>query len=92
MAGMFPREVKIVYDRNGCIGAAPCVSIDPIDWLMDTNDNKAILISSKKEGERFEKVVKVENEQEMNRVVDSAKVCPVTIIEVWDVKENRKIV
>lgn len=88
---VFPREVKLVYDRNGCIGAAACVSINPIDWVMDANDGKANLISSSKEGERFVKVVKVENEQEMNRVVESAKVCPVTIIEVWDVKENKRI-
>lgn len=91
MAEVFPRKIKIVYDRNGCIGAAACVSINPIDWVMDA-DGKANLIQSQKEAEKLVKIVDVNNKEEMGRVVESAIVCPVSIIEVWDVKENKRIV
>ena len=90
MPMVFPRKIKIVYDRNGCIGAAACASINPVDWVMDT-DGKANLTNSQKEGDRFVKIMDVQDEQAMSRIVESATVCPVTIIEVWDVTENKKI-
>lgn len=90
MASNFPRKIKIVYDRNGCIGAAACASINPADWVMDS-DGKANLTNSSKEAEKFVKVVDVQDEQGMSRIVESATVCPVSIIEIWDVNENKKI-
>ncbi len=91
MASIFPRKIKIVYDRNGCIGAAACASINPVEWVMDS-DGKANLTQSNKEAEKFVKIIDVQNEEQMGRIVESATVCPVSIIEVWDVKENKKIV
>ena len=87
----FPREIKIVYDREGCIGAAACAAINPIDWVIDTSDGKANLVGSQKEGIKSVRIVNVENEDAMQRIVESAKVCPVSVIEVWDQKENIKL-
>ena len=87
----FPREVKIVYDREGCIGAAACAAINPVEWIIDKEDGKANLANSEKINGKFTTIIKV-NEEGMQRIVESAKVCPVSVIEIWDVKENRKLV
>ena len=86
----FPKTIKVVYDRNGCIGAQACVAINPIDWVMN-QDGKADLTEGKKEGDRFVKVIQVDDQQTLNRLVESANVCPVNIIEVWDIAEYKKL-
>ena len=87
----FPKRLLIKYDRNGCIGAAACAAINPIDFVMDAGDGKADLTKSDKENEKFLKLVEVANQQEFDRFVESAKVCPVNIIEVWDFDTKEKL-
>ena len=87
----FPKKLKVVYDRNGCIGAAACASIDPINFVMNAGDGKADLTGSEKEGIYSVKIVSVSNEQELTRVVESAKACPVNIIEVRDLETGEKL-
>ncbi len=86
----FPKEIKMVYDRNGCIGAAACAAINPEDFVMN-DDGKADLVQAKKEGDKFIKILHVPNQDLLDKIVDSAKGCPVDVIEVWDVKENKKL-
>ncbi len=87
----FPRKIKIVYDRQGCIGAAACAAINPIDWIIDKDDGKANLTESSKENGKFTKIMEVKDEDSMQRIIESAKVCPVSVIEIWDLKENIKL-
>ena len=86
----FPKEIKMVYDRDGCIGAAACAAINPEDFVMN-DDGKADLVQAKKEGNRFIKVLSVPNQDLLDKIIDSAKGCPVDVIEVWDIKENKKL-
>ena len=37
-------KIRIEYQRNNCIGAFACVSLDPERWAM-ANDSKADLIN-----------------------------------------------
>ena len=86
----FPKEIKMVYDRDGCIGAAACAAINPEDFVMN-DDGKADLVQAKKEGNRFIKVLSVPNQDLLDKIIDSAKGCPVDVIEVWDIKEHKKL-
>ena len=86
----FPKKIKIVYDRNGCIGAAACAAINPEDFVMN-DDGKADLVKSGKEGNKFIKIFDLPNQNALEKIVDSAKGCPVDVIEVWDIKENKKL-
>ena len=86
----FPKEIKFIYDREGCIGAAACAAINPEDFVMN-DDGKADLVKSGKEGNRFIKILKVENQDILDKIIDSAKGCPVDVIEIWDIKENKKL-
>jgi len=87
----FPKQLIIKYDRNGCIGAAACAAINPMDFVMNKDDGKADLSKSAEEDGKFVKIVEVTSEEEFNRIVESAKVCPVNIIEVWDMKTKEKL-
>jgi len=87
----FPKKLKIVYDRLGCIGAAACASIDPINFVMNTSDGKADLTKSEMQENKSVKILEVANQEELTRVVESAKACPVNIIEIVDLETNQKL-
>ncbi len=87
----FPKKLKIVYDRLGCIGAAACASIDPINFVMNTSDGKADLTKASQESGKFVKIMEVADQNELTRIVEGAKVCPVNVIEVFDIETNQKL-
>lgn len=87
----FPKKLKIVYDRLGCIGAAACASIDPINFVMNTSDGKADLTKSEMQENKSVKILEVANQEELTRIVESAKACPVNIIEVVDTETGEKL-
>jgi len=72
------KTYKIVYDRDGCIGAGACVTANPDNWVM-AEDNKA----------NFKKETITEEELEKN--MDAAKVCPVNVIHIEDQDGKRLI-
>ncbi len=73
-------KLKIEYDKNGCIGAAACVSADPLRWKLDSS-GKADLLGSSQQGDL--QVLEVETD-DPELFVNAAKVCPVLIIKVID--------
>jgi len=72
------KTYKIVYDRDGCIGAGSCVAANPENWFMEA-DNKA---NFKKE---------IITEKELAKNMEAAKVCPVTVIHIEDQNGKRLI-
>jgi len=72
------KTYKIVYDREGCIGAGACVSACPENWAMAA-DNKA----------DFKKDTITEKELESN--MEAAKACPVNVIHIDDPEGKRLI-
>ena len=74
-------RIRIEYDKNGCIGAAACAAVDPKLWILDES-NKADMAGHKKEGELQVLELDVPDDATKERIVDSAKVCPVTVIKV----------
>ena len=84
------RKLKIIYDREECIGAAACVAVAPEYWELD-NDGKANLIKDNpklnEETKKWELVIEVD-EKTFNSIKESADVCPVLCIEIFEITED----
>ena len=77
-------KLKIVYEREGCIGAAACAAIDPENFVMN-DDGKADLTKAvKKEDGKWEKIVEVPTQADAEKIIDAARGCPVDVIEIFD--------
>ncbi|TSC96870.1 MAG: ferredoxin [Parcubacteria group bacterium Athens1014_26] len=68
--------VKIIHERSKCVGCGACESVCPEMFEM-TEDGKATLKNSKKNGEVFELKTK-----ETDCLKNAADVCPVKIIRI----------
>lgn len=76
-------KIKIVYDREGCIGAGVCAAIADKFWVMN-DDGKADLVGGKKNSEgKFEVEI---DEKDLDVNMQSAEGCPAIVIHL--VKEN----
>ncbi len=79
-------KVKVVYDRDKCIGAVTCANINPENWVMSRKDAKADLKGSKKEGTKWV----LETELTMYLQM-AAEQCPARVIEISDAKTGKKL-
>lgn len=77
--------VKVIHDRNVCIGCGACAAVCPAHWEMN-EDGKADLKNSKKEGEATF-ILELEGE-ECN--MEAATSCPVNCIHVE--KDGKKLI
>ena len=90
---MFDMKIRIEYDRDGCIGAAACVAIDAKLWEMK-EDNKASIIGGTKmnDGKNEQILMEVSDQEEIDTVIESARVCPVAVIKIFNVETGEQIV
>ena len=79
-------RVKVVYKREGCIGAAACELAAPEFWKL-AQDNKADLSGGKLNPEtlKYELEIDVTAEQ-LRALKESAESCPVQVIEIIEKK------
>lgn len=79
-------KVKVIYNREGCIGAAACVAVAPKFWQL-AKDSKADLLGSSFDSSknRYELIIEVSKE-DLQLLKDSAQSCPVQVIEVLEEK------
>jgi len=84
-----PKKYLIKFDRFGCISDAACTAVYPERWRMNTMDGRAVL----KGGEEKERgVFELEcGEDELEKFVASASVCPTVIITVFDKETGKRI-
>ncbi len=77
-------KVKVIYDKDTCIGVGACCAVCPKYWKMG-DDGKAILIGSKfnKNNKKFELIA---DEKDFECLKNSEEVCPVRAIKV--IKED----
>jgi ferredoxin len=75
-------KYRVEFDRENCIGAGACVAANA-DWWNIEQDGKATLKSSKFDAEKKVWVLEIE-EAELQKQLDAAGVCPVTVIHVFD--------
>lgn len=71
-------KYKIVYDREGCIGAAACIAVAPEAWKMG-EDGKA------------DQLMQEFDEKDLQHHLDAARSCPVNVIHIVDEKGKRLV-
>ena len=75
-------KVKVIYNREGCIGAGACCAVCPKYWKM-AEDGKADLLGSKENPATGKYELEIEvSEEDLNGLKESANACPVQVIEV----------
>ncbi|MBI3190209.1 ferredoxin [archaeon] len=87
-------QFKIEHDRPGCIGCGACAAVAPRFWTMDPVDGKSDLVGAKKTEESGE-IVKEEmsiDDKNYEANMNAAQSCPVNVIHIIDVKENKKLI
>jgi ferredoxin len=70
--------VKIIHDRDACIGCGACVAVCPANWEMG-NDGKSSLKGAKKSSSQF-----VLEAKESGCNLSAAQSCPVNCIHIED--------
>ena len=80
---------KIIFDRDICIGALPCVAAAAEYWIK-ADDGKVDLKGATKTGENtYELVV---DEIYNNKNINAAETCPVQAIKIIKLKTGETIV
>tara|TARA_Y100000310_G_scaffold244886_1_gene249795 strand:- start:1796 stop:2053 length:258 start_codon:yes stop_codon:yes gene_type:complete len=84
-------KYKVTYDREGCIGAAACVAAFEDMWEIDEEGKAVILFKNvKKLGNGlFEVEI---DEGQLEKVKESAQVCPVNVIHIENLETGEKII
>lgn len=75
--------IRIIHQRDKCIGCNYCVEIAYDRWRMSKKDGKCTLIEGKNKKGFYTAVV---GNDEFEANVNAAKACPVKIIKVEKVK------
>lgn len=70
--------IKILQQRDKCIGCNACVEADPFRWRITKDDGKCVLIGGKEKKGWF--IVDVPDD-ELEFVKSAANNCPVNIIK-----------
>jgi ferredoxin len=71
--------VKIVLDRNGCIGCGACTGVCPKYYEM-ANDGKSVLKGSQEKAKGIYELEVKEEDIDCNK--DAEEACPVSVIHV----------
>ena len=72
-------KYRITFDREACIGAIGCVSVNPKYWVV-AEDGKVDLIGAKKNKEGKWEIIVDEKDFQINK--DAVDVCPVLAIKI----------
>ncbi|MFC1748445.1 ferredoxin [Pseudomonadota bacterium] len=74
-------KVKVVQQRESCIGCNACVVNAPQNWRINPYDGKSELIGSKKKGDLYVGEI-FECDIEANKMAEMG--CPMQVIKVED--------
>ncbi len=85
------KRYKIVFDVKGCIFAKSCAAANPKYWNLDNKIEKAVLVGStqnKKTG-NFELII---DEEDLERNMKAARVCPASVIHIFDLESGKQLI
>ena len=83
-------KYKIVFDRQNCIGAGPCVAVNPEVWEMNEDGKVTLKQGTPVEGtENFEQDIE-DDKLEIN--LQAAKSCPVNVIHIVNKETGEQLV
>ncbi len=71
--------LRIIHYRAKCIGCHGCVTIAPDRWRMSKKDGKSVLLGAKEKKGVWTAAL---DEDEYERNLNAAKLCPARIIQV----------
>ncbi|MBI2484621.1 ferredoxin [Candidatus Uhrbacteria bacterium] len=76
-------KIRVVVDRDLCIGAASCVTIAPETFQLN-DENLAVVLDHGTEpgGRTFERTLEV-NEEEYENILLGAQSCPTLAISIF---------
>ncbi len=80
----------VEFDREGCIGANACVVVFPKYWKVAPNGKVDLEGSEEVEKEALYRIEI--GEDELEKMKESAFVCPVNVIHIFEKDTNEKIV
>ena len=85
-------QYKIVFNREGCIGALACSALDPELW-EETPDGKVSIIGGEKVKNDIGEVVEeyIYLDELKDERVDGAMACPVLVIEIYKLKNGEVV-
>lgn len=84
------KRYKIIYDREGCIGAAACVAAYPERWSL-ADDGKADVKDGTHNDDNTEQQLEF-SEEEFQKMMDSAQACPVNVIHIVDLETGQRVI
>lgn len=84
------KKYRVELDREGCIGAAACVAVDPDNWQI-VEDGKVDLKNSTQD-EKTKFFVREIDESELLKWKEAAEACPVTVIHIVDLETGKRII
>lgn len=73
------KKIRVIHQREKCIGCNSCTTIAPQSWVIDPVDGKSTLVGSQKKRDHYVGDV-FECDEEANKI--AAEACPVNIIKV----------
>lgn len=83
-------KYKIIFDRETCIGALSCNVVAPEFWKL-AHDGKVDLEGAifNKETGKYELII---DEKYLVENKEAARVCPVLVIEIYNLETGEKII
>ena len=84
------KKYRVELDREGCIGAAACVAVDPDNWQI-VEDGKVDLKNSTQDN-TTKLFVREIDESELAKWKEAAESCPVTVIHIVDLETGKRII
>ena len=84
------KKYKIVYDREGCIGAAACAAVYPERWEI-VEDGKADIKDGVSKEDNLVQEIEFD-EDELEKMMAAAESCPVNVIHIIDLETGEKLI
>ena len=84
------KKYKLIYRKAECIGAGSCEAAFPEEWFYDKETSIATLKSEK--AVKTDDLETLEFGQDVfDKFLESAQVCPVLIIEIFDQETGKRV-
>jgi ferredoxin len=83
------KKYKLEQDHENCIGCGACVAVAPDYWKM-ADDGKASIIKCKVREDKWEE--KEIEQKDLQHNKEAAESCPVNVIHITTLDDNKKII
>ena len=84
-------KYKVTLDRNECIGAAACIAVARKFWELK-DDAKVDLLGGTRNEDNSKHEIIIETDEDLELMIESARVCPVSVIKVFNVETGEQLI